>query len=268
MQTHETTDAEVELVADIDSDEFLNDSPPRSRLARVIRGFGWLFINVGLFLVGFVIHALFITTYFSNQNQSALAEQRIENYKTVVIEEVEWTPPTDVLATEDPEIGQLISQGPTEILTIQREAVPPLGEAFAIIRADIPSLANGWNVVEGVSVANLKNGAGHMPGTPLPGQPGNSVISGHRTTYGAPFSDLDLLEIGDPIEVETAIGLNVYVVREVIIVNPTDVWVTDNRDGAWLTLTTCEPKFSARKRLIVFAELVSGPNFATIQGSL
>ncbi|VAW08856.1 hypothetical protein MNBD_ACTINO02-58 [hydrothermal vent metagenome] len=268
MQTQEITDIDVDPVADVDGDDSTSGVVPRSRRARYIRGVGWLFINVGLFLVGFVVHALFITTYFSQQNQGALNEQRIENNRTAVIEEVEWTPPTDVLAVEDPQTGEFISQGPTETLTIKRESVPPVGEAFAIIRADIPSLANGWNVVEGVTVAALKNGAGHMPGTPLPGQPGNSVIAGHRTTYGAPFSDLDLLEIGDPIEVETALGLNIYIVREVIIVDPTDVWVTDNRDGAWLTLTTCEPKFSARKRLIVFAELVSGPNAATIQGSL
>jgi sortase A len=259
---------EIESITDVDGDDVSTVPAPRSRTARYVRGFGWLFINVGLFLVGFVIHALFITTYFSQQNQTALGEERLENFRTAVIEEVEWTPPTDVVAVPDPQTGELINQGPTETLTIRRESVPPSGEAFAIIRADIPSLANGWNVVEGVTVSDLKNGAGHMPGTPLPGQPGNSVIAGHRTTYGAPFSDLDLLEIGDPIEVETALGLNIYVVREVIIVKPTDVWVTDNRDGAWLTLTTCEPKFSARQRLIVFAELVSGPNAATIQGSL
>ena len=94
----------------------------------------------------------------------------------------------------------------------------------------------------------------------MPGQPGNAVISGHRTTYGAPFYDLDLLTPGDVIEVDTAIGTHVYTVRETIIVTPTDVWVTEPREGAWLTLTTCHPKLSARERLIVFAELTAGPN--------
>ena len=113
---------------------------------------------------------------------------------------------------------------------------------------------------EGVDRETLTQGPGHMPGTPLPGQPGNAVISGHRTTYGRPFFDFDLLEPGDLIEVETAIGLHTYVVRSSIIVEPTDVWVTDDKEGAWLTLTTCNPKFSARQRLIINAELVSGPN--------
>ncbi|MEN8114332.1 MAG: sortase [Actinomycetota bacterium] len=48
------------------------------------------------------------------------------------------------------------------------------------------------------------------------------------------------------------------------MVRPWEMWVTEPRDGAWLTLTTCHPKFSARQRLIVFAELVDGPNWETI----
>jgi sortase (surface protein transpeptidase) len=43
------------------------------------------------------------------------------------------------------------------------------------------------------------------------------------------------------------------------------VWVTDDRPGAWLTLTTCNPKYSARERLIVTAELVSGPNLEYVR---
>jgi sortase (surface protein transpeptidase) len=62
------------------------------------------------------------------------------------------------------------------------------------------------------------------------------------------------------VEIETAIGTHVYEVRESFIVAPTDVWVTNQRDGGWLTLTTCNPKYSARERLIVTAELMSGPN--------
>ncbi|GIU91786.1 MAG: hypothetical protein KatS3mg011_0692 [Acidimicrobiia bacterium] len=115
-------------------------------------------------------------------------------------------------------------------------------------------------VVEGVDTENLKLGPGHMPWTPVPGQPGNAVISGHRTTYGRPFFDLDLLQPGDLIEVETAIGIHQFTVRETVIVTPFDVWVTEPRRGAWLTLTTCNPKYSARERLVVFAELTGGPN--------
>ena len=131
--------------------------------------------------------------------------------------------------------------------------------------------------MEGVRRRDLKKGPGHLTGSPLPGQPGNSVISGHRTTYGAPFGDLDELVAGDRIEVETALGLHIYEVREapaqcrnedgLCVVRPTDLWVTEPREGAWLTLTTCHPRFSARRRLIVFAQLVDGPNAEVILGT-
>jgi sortase A len=132
---------------------------------------------------------------------------------------------------------------------------------MTIPRLDIDGLV----VHEGVDRETLKKGPGHMTTTPLPGQPGNAVISGHRTTYGRPFFDFDQLAPGDHIEIESASGIHVYEVRESQIVLPTDVWVTDERAGGWLTLTTCNPKFSARERLIVFAEMVSGPNYEYTQ---
>jgi sortase A len=73
------------------------------------------------------------------------------------------------------------------------------------------------------------------------------------------------MELGDSIEVETALGIHTYEVREMQVVKPTDVWVADPREGSWLTLTTCHPKFSARQRLVVTAELISGPNYWVIE---
>ena len=121
-----------------------------------------------------------------------------------------------------------------------------------------------------------------MPSTPLPGQPGNAVVSGHRTTFGAPFHNFDDLEPGDLVFWDSpVIGTHTYVVRDVQIVRPTALWVTGPialeggrvvdtstpiTGTAWLTLTTCHPKFSASQRLIVFAELVDGPNAPAIQG--
>jgi len=138
------------------------------------------------------------------------------------------------------------------------------GEPFAFLT--IPDIGVDDVVVyEGVDTATLRNGPGHMGFTPLPGQPGNAVISGHRTTYGRPFFDVDLLAVGDTIEVQTSIGTHTYEVRELLVVQPTDVWVTNPRPGGWLTLTTCNPKYSARERLVVSAELVSGPNYDFIR---
>jgi sortase A len=114
----------------------------------------------------------------------------------------------------------------------------------------------------------LDLGPGHMPGTALPGQPGNAVISGHRTTHGAPFRNIDKLAPGDRISVETTIGTHMYEVVEVIVVAPDALWVTNQVDGAWLTLTTCNPPGSARERLIVFARLIWGPNYQTISHTM
>ncbi|MFV2001258.1 MAG: sortase [Acidimicrobiia bacterium] len=236
-------------------------------LTRVVRIVGWLSIGLGLFLVGFVLHQLFVTTFFAQQNNETLKVEVVEYFDEAAVTEVEYVPveslipdtPTDSTAPPD-------SVGPPEIeKTLLVEPTPVVGEPFAIIR--IPSLerlADGWTIVEGVSVSDLRNGVGHMPNTPLPGQPGNSVLPGHRTTYGAPFHELDELVPGDIIEVETALGVNTYEVRESIIVKPTEIWVTDPRPGSWITLSTCNPKFSSRERLIIFAELVAGPNYDVI----
>jgi sortase A len=234
-----------------------------------MRGAGLTLVWLGALTLGFVAHQLWITTFFANQNQTELVADLEEHFESAEIVEIPYVPvfpPGESPPPEDPSIvaGALGAPG-----LLRSEAPPEEGAAFAEIRIPtLPSLEDGWAIVEGVSLRNLKNGAGHMPWTPLPGQPGNSVISGHRTTYGQPFHDLDLVEFGDVIEVETALGTHTYSVKEIHVVRPTDVWVTDPRAGAWLTLTTCNPKFSARERLVVVAQLIEGPNAEVILGRL
>jgi sortase A len=189
------------------------------------------------------------------QAQAALAD---------TFEQARAQPPeVEQVQVTTPEAPDTESPSPTnptpEVVEWVKEPEPEPGEAFGVMR--IPKIGLEAVIFSGVDLPTLKKGPGHMPWTPLPGQPGNSVISGHRTTYGRPFFDVDLLEPGDVIEVETAIGIHVYEVRETLIVKPTDIWVTNPRPGAWLTLTACNPKFSARERIIIVAELVSGPNF-------
>lgn len=240
--------------------------PSRWNPKGIVRGLGWTLIGVGLFLLGFVAHQLFITTWFAQQHNEQLAAEATAYFAEADVVEVEYGPLAPPPTVADPE-SPTTTLGPSAPPTLLVEESPPEGQPFAIIR--IPSirrLVDGWTVVEGVSRRDLRSGAGHMPDTPLPGQPGNAVISGHRTTYGAPFHELDELEPGDLIEVETAIGVHTYAVDETIIVKPTDVWVAEPRDGAWLTLTTCHPRFSSRQRMIVFAELVDGPNAEVIAG--
>jgi sortase A len=90
----------------------------------------------------------------------------------------------------------------------------------------------------------------------LPGEPGNVVISGHRTTYLHPFYNLNELTVGDPITLTKPDGTkDIYLVSETKVVAPTAVEVISNTPDDRLTLTTCNPRYSAAQRLVVVAEL-------------
>jgi sortase A len=112
--------------------------------------------------------------------------------------------------------------------------------------------------VEGVSLKALAKGPGHYPGTPLPGSGGNVAIAGHRTTHGAPFWGLSALELGDEITLQTRTERFVYRVQWVRVVGPDDWSMTQPTARPSLTLTTCNPWFSARQRLVVRAVQVYG----------
>ncbi len=112
-------------------------------------------------------------------------------------------------------------------------------------------------VIEGTGADQLRSGPGHYPGTPLPGESGNVAIAGHRTTYLHPFYNLNELVPGDDIDVLTVQGYFVYRVFSSQAVAPTDVSVTDATVLPTLTLTTCNPRYSATQRLVVQARLTS-----------
>jgi len=130
---------------------------------------------------------------------------------------------------------------------------PKLGDGIAKI--EIPKIGVDRVVVEGTAVEDLKKGPGHYLGSAFPGHSGNVVISGHRTTYGAPFYRLDELASGDEIVLRDGAGTYKYSVIERKIVSPTDLSVTVPSTEAHLTLTTCHPRFSAASRLIIVAAL-------------
>jgi sortase A len=144
-------------------------------------------------------------------------------------------------------------------------ASPALAEAYrqrrvavgdSLTRIKIPSIGVDVVVVEGTTASALRAGAGHYPDTPLPCEQGNVAIAGHRTTYGRPFNQLDRVEPGDEIILETPVGSCRYLVRtEPYVTVPTDLSVLDPTPNGTLTLTTCHPKGSARQRLILKAEL-------------
>jgi len=163
-------------------------------------------------------------------------------------------PILDVTVEDAPEVDQ----GPE----FTYEFAPELGDPVGRIR--IPLANVDWPVLEGVERRHLDVSPGHMPRTPMPGQLGNAVIAGHRTTFGAPFYDLDLLNPGDPIYVDTGIGTHTYEVVSTEIVLPTAMWTVQHRPGGWLTLIACHPKGTNAQRIIVFARIVDGPNAAAI----
>ena len=123
-------------------------------------------------------------------------------------------------------------------------------EIFGIL--EIPDINVNQYVVSGTDELNLQFGPGHYLGTKLPGSGGNVGIAGHRTTYGAPFSRLDLVEIGDEIYLTYGSNKYYYIVDDIEVVDAnTGDYVLFNRGDDRLTLTTCHPRYSARQRLVV-----------------
>ncbi|MBB2908811.1 sortase A [Streptosporangium becharense] len=138
-----------------------------------------------------------------------------------------------------------------------------LGGALAMLT--IPRLGADYRyaVVEGVDWEHLRKGPGHYPGTAMPGKVGNFVLSGHRTTYAAPFNRIDELRRGDDIVVDAREARYTYRVTGKRVVAPTELDViapVPGRPGrapskAMITLATCHPEYSAAQRLIVFGKL-------------
>jgi sortase A len=126
-------------------------------------------------------------------------------------------------------------------------------------RLEIPKLDVSSVILEGVGPQTLLVGLGHVPGTSLPGQPGNVVIAGHRDTF---FRPLRKIEICDEVSVDTTARTYYYQVRSFEIVDPRNVNALRFHNKNELTLITCYP-FSyigpAPKRFVVHAEPVLAP---------
>ncbi len=106
----------------------------------------------------------------------------------------------------------------------------------------------------GVDLPALESGPGFYPESGYPDN-GNVSIAGHRTTYGAPFRNLDQLEKGDPIKLIYRGKEYIYKVDDVFDTHKYDWSVIDPTDDPALTLTTCHPPGSAEQRLVVRAYL-------------
>lgn len=209
-----------------------------------LRFFGKFLISVGVGVLLFVAWTLWGTGIYTARQQETL-----EN-------EFEALPPVEAR-----ESGGYAS--------------PPAGfnpgPGAPVFRLRIPAIDLTKIVVEGVGPDELRLGPGHYPGcrpgfapplcTPFdeiyPGEKGRVVVSGHRTTYGQPFWDLHKLERGDDIEVQTKWGDFTYEVTHAEVVPPNSTDIVIDRQRAEIVLTTCNPRYSAAERLIVFASMVT-----------
>ena len=126
----------------------------------------------------------------------------------------------------------------------------------AIGRLEIPAIGVKDYVVEGTDTANLRKGPGHYPETPLPGERGTVAIAGHRTTYGAPFRNIDKLKRRQVIKLDLPYGRFVYHVERTKIVDDSDFSVLRKVRHDRLVLTACHPLYSAAQRVVVFARVV------------
>jgi sortase A len=125
----------------------------------------------------------------------------------------------------------------------------------AIGRIEIPSIGARFVVVQGTDAGSLRKGPGHYPATAFPGLGETVAIAGHRTTYLAPFHDVDQLKPGQPIVLEMPYGRFTYAVQRVQIVTPDALWITRDVGYDRLVLSACHPLYSASHRIIVFARL-------------
>jgi sortase A len=214
---------------------------------RVLGIIGRVLIGAGIILLLFTAYQIWGTSLQEGHTQNALRNTlQQEAHNNEVRRALAEATALDKLPTGPPQIAPT-THAPSE--------GNPVGE----IR--IPVIGINQVVVEGTNTQDLRKGPGHYIGTPLPGQAGNASVAGHRTTYGHPFYNLDVLKAGDKIVLTTFQGIFVYDTVRSEVVSPSDGEVLRNAFGAYLTLTTCNPRFSATTRLVVFAKLAHSQLF-------
>ncbi|MDX6656482.1 MAG: sortase [Solirubrobacteraceae bacterium] len=124
-------------------------------------------------------------------------------------------------------------------------------------RIKIAKIHANFVVVKGTDTESLKKGPGFYDNTPFPGARGTIAIAGHRTTYLAPFRHIDRLARGDDIEIDMPYARFHFRVERHRIVTPSSFWIIRRVRYDRLVLSACHPLYSAAKRIVVFARLVS-----------
>ncbi|SHG20768.1 sortase A [Jatrophihabitans endophyticus] len=251
-------------------DTMVEDPPPAAspehtgtstadKVRFVLRGIGQTLITLGLVVLLFVVYEVWVTNIYARGDNDKIA-QKLERT---------W---------EDPTLD----------LPGNRSSTIPLGTGVANIY--IPRLGSDyhWTIVEGTGLDELDKGPGHYTRTAMPGQVGNFGVAGHRVGKGEPFLNLDKLRVHDAVVVETRTTWYVYRVlgsaagsdpqrasarvriagggsvtvpgREIVppsagrVLLPVPNHENDRPVERLMTMTTCHPKFTAAKRMIVHAE--------------
>ena len=228
-----------------------NNNPSRRSLVPLAIGL----LLVGFFIVAYTINQTLFSTSVINDEQELLENKFIvssENLAELRNKNLSVDVSLSNLQQTDEFQESFISIA-TKTLTneaAKAEFLPDVVGRLTILSANI-----NHYVVFGATLNKLEYGPGYILGTSLPGTGGNFAIAGHRTTYGAPFGNLDKTEVGDSILFQTNTNQYEYVITEVKIVSPEDTYVLGNFGDDRITLSTCHPKFSARQRLVVVGEL-------------
>jgi sortase A len=214
----------------------------------VLKRVALTFVTIGVLLLSFVAYQLWGTALYEHHAQDQLRHELQQKLgPTTTTSSLPSTPGTTTAATPTTSTPPLAEVAPTT-------PDPKVGTPVGLL--SIPRMGmNGAAIVEGTDENQLQQGPGHYLGTPLPGQAGNAAIAGHRTTYGAPFYNLNELQPGDPITVQTSQGTFTYNVVTSHVVLPSNTAVLDASTTPELTLTTCNPRYSAAQRLVVLAKL-------------
>jgi sortase A len=214
---------------------------------RLIRLSGTLMVIVGSLLL---VWAVLVwrwqdpfTALYTRWEQRDLAreyERRFEQYEAAQV---------PLRAVED-------RVSPTEIAEQARRYRLRLHEGDAIGRLKIPKLDLNMIVVNGTETKTLRKGPARHKRTFLPGEGKLIYIAGHRTTYSAPFSDIDDLKRGDRVRLELPYATVEYTIRSHRIVEAHELSVLRSRGREELALQACWPRFFASHRYIAYARPV------------
>ncbi len=205
-------------------------------------------IAAGIALILFPVGGSLYNNYMQKKMMSEFEESVVESYSEAnsALADLQSEPKPEKQIT-DVKAEDIDSKSDSEIVS---------GSIIGII--NIPKLDINLPIKNGTTEDVLLSAIGHMKNTAMPGEIGNSALAGHRShTFSKFFNRLDEVEVDDPIFIKTRESHLEYKVYEKKVVKPTDMSVLKSvKDESIITLITCHPLYSNKKRLIVHAKLI------------